>query len=46
MKQVYHSNATTNISLREEINKSKQANNVLYQPKFVKLNIFTKTKKE
>jgi len=29
MKQVYHSNATTNIRLREEINKSKEANNVL-----------------
>jgi len=29
MKQVYHSNATTNIRLRKEINKSKEANNVL-----------------
>ena len=29
MKQVYHSNATTNIRLRLEINKSKGPNNVL-----------------
>lgn len=29
MKQVYHSNATTNIRLREEISKSKLPNSVL-----------------
>ena len=29
MKQVYHSNATTNIRLRREINKSNETNNVL-----------------
>jgi len=44
MKQVYHSNATTNIRLRFEINKSKEPNNILAEKFGVSENTISKWK--
>jgi len=44
MKQVYHSNATTNIRLRSEINKSKESNIFLAQKYGVSENTISKWK--
>lgn len=44
MKQVYHSNATTNIRLRSEINKSKKSNNILAEEYGVSENTIKKWK--
>jgi len=44
MKQVYHSNATTNIRLRSEINKSNLPNNILAEKYGVSKNTICKWK--
>ncbi len=46
MKQVYHSNATTNVRLRNEINKSKLCNSSLSLKYGVSEKDYTKNRKK